>query len=96
MDPSNGQRTGRLRIPERASQYPRVTLRLPPETLQELDAIARAVGRPQWQIVYEAVRAAWRRLCHPMISGRFASCSGVMRRRVSSFAAAGDTGIFGG
>jgi predicted DNA-binding protein len=52
-----GRRPTGLKPGELASQYPRVTLRLPPETLQDLDAISRAVGRPQWQIVYEAVRA---------------------------------------
>ena len=54
---TTGRRPTGVRPGELASQYPRVTLRLPPETLMALDAIGRAVGRPQWQVVYEAVRA---------------------------------------
>jgi len=42
---------------EKASDYPRLTMRLPPSTLAELDAAARATGFPQWRVIVEAVRA---------------------------------------
>jgi hypothetical protein len=53
-------RAGRARTGlhgELASQYPRVTLRLPPGTLADLDAIARAIGHSQWRVIVEAVSA---------------------------------------
>ena len=46
---------------EKASEYPRLTMRLPPSTLADLDAAARATGFPQWRVIVEAVRAYYRR-----------------------------------
>jgi len=31
-------------------------MRLPPDTIAELDAAARATGFPQWRVIVEAVR----------------------------------------
>jgi len=44
---------------ERSSQYERLSLRLPDDALAVLDAISRVVGRPQWQVVCEALAAYW-------------------------------------
>jgi hypothetical protein len=41
---------------EKASEYPRLTLRLPQPTLDDLDAASRATGFPQWRVIVEAVR----------------------------------------
>jgi len=49
--PSTGVRPG-----EKASEYPRLTMRLPQSTLDELDAASRATGAPQWRVIVEAVR----------------------------------------
>jgi hypothetical protein len=52
-----GRRPTGVRPGEKASEYPRITLRLPDEALAELDAAGRAVGRPRWRVVMDAVRA---------------------------------------
>jgi hypothetical protein len=41
---------------EKASSYPRLNVRLPPETLAGLNAAARATGFPQWRVIVEAVK----------------------------------------
>lgn len=41
---------------EKASEYRRLMLRLPEDTLAELQATARAVGRPQWRVVVDALK----------------------------------------
>ena len=50
--PSTGMRPG-----EKASQYRRFTLRLPPETVAELEAAAGALKRPGWRVVVDAIKA---------------------------------------
>ena len=50
--PSTGMRPG-----EKASLYRRFTLRLPPETVAELDAAAGALRRPAWRVVVDAIKA---------------------------------------
>jgi predicted transcriptional regulator len=47
---------------ERVSQYPRVALRLPPETKAALEALAVHRRQPLWLIVNEAVRGLIDRL----------------------------------
>ena len=42
---------------ETASEYRRLILRLPEETFAELSATARVMGRPQWRVVVDAVKA---------------------------------------
>jgi hypothetical protein len=54
--PSTGLNPGEL-----ASEYPRLTIRLPQPTLDELDAAARATGVPQWRVIVEAVQAYYRK-----------------------------------
>ena len=51
-----GRRPTGLKPGELASRYPRLTMRLPPDTIAELDAAARATGFPQWRVIVEAVR----------------------------------------
>lgn len=40
---------------DKASDYRRLTIRLPPEMLAELDAAGRATGQPQWRVIVTAV-----------------------------------------
>lgn len=56
-----GRPTTGLQPGEKASDYPRLTMRLPPETLAELDAAGRAIGHPQWRVIVEAVKAYYRK-----------------------------------
>ena len=46
-----------LRPGEKASEYRRVGIRLPDDTLAALDAIGRVVGRPVWRVIVDAVAA---------------------------------------
>ena len=46
---------------EKASEYPRLTMRLPPSTLAALNAASRATGLPQWRVIVEAVRVYYRK-----------------------------------
>jgi hypothetical protein len=52
-----GRRPTGIRPGEKASEYQKVTLRLPGDAVAELDAAARTVGRPRWRVVIDAVRA---------------------------------------
>ena len=42
---------------ERVSDYKRITLWMPPKAKQELEAVSRFLGRPQWAVVVEALAA---------------------------------------
>ena len=42
---------------ERVSDYTRITLWMPPKAKQELEAVSRFLGRPQWAVVVEALAA---------------------------------------
>ena len=42
---------------ERVSDYKRITLWMPPTAKQELEAVSRFLGRPQWAVVVEALAA---------------------------------------
>ncbi len=46
-----------LRPGDKLSDYPRMTIRLPPEVRAELDAAGYVLGRPQWRVLVEAIRA---------------------------------------
>jgi hypothetical protein len=46
----------------KASEYPRLGLRLPPETVAALRAWSAAVKRPAWTLVAEAIETAVARL----------------------------------
>ena len=50
-----GRPPGGLQPGERVSDYKRITLWMPPEAKQELDALSRFLGRPQWAVVVEAI-----------------------------------------
>lgn len=46
-----------LRPGEKLSDYQRMTIRLPPDVRAELDAAGYVLGRPQWRVLVEAIRA---------------------------------------
>ncbi len=46
-----------LRPGDKLSDYPRMTIRLPPEVRAELDAAGYVLGRPQWRVLVDAIRA---------------------------------------
>lgn len=46
-----------LRPGEKLSDYQRMTIRLPPEVRAELDAAGYVLGRPQWRVLVDAIRA---------------------------------------
>ncbi len=50
--PPTGVRPG-----EKLSDYPRMTIRLPPDVRAELDAAGYVLGRPQWRVLVDAIRA---------------------------------------
>lgn len=42
---------------ERVSDYPRLTVRVPQETLDRLRALSEREGVPQWRILHAAIQA---------------------------------------
>ena len=51
-----GQRsTTGIRPGEKASDYKRLTIRLPDDSLAALNAIARVTGRPAWRAIVDAL-----------------------------------------
>lgn len=46
-----------VRPGEKSSEYHQLTLRMPPESLRQLDAIAGALRLPRWRVVALAVAA---------------------------------------
>jgi len=46
-----------LRPGEKLSDYPRMTIRLPPEVRAQLDAAGYVLGRPQWRVLVDAILA---------------------------------------
>jgi hypothetical protein len=48
--PPTGVRPG-----ERLTDYKQVTVRLPPETVAQLETLARTLGRPQWKVMCDAI-----------------------------------------
>jgi len=46
-----------IRPGEKLSDYQRMTIRLPPDVRAELDAAGYVLGRPQWRVLVEAIRA---------------------------------------
>jgi len=48
--PPAGTRPG-----EKVSQYPQISLRLPPEIKETLGAISRVQRKPQWRVVIAAI-----------------------------------------
>jgi hypothetical protein len=50
--PAAGVRPG-----EKSSEYHQLTLRIPPETLGQLDAVAGTLKLPRWRVVVQAVAA---------------------------------------
>ena len=55
--PTMGHPPTGLRPGEKLSDYPRMTIRLPPDVRAELDAAGYVLGRPQWRVLVEAIRA---------------------------------------
>ena len=53
--PPSGVRTG-----EKVSDYPQVTLRLPPETKAKLYALSLVTATPQWRVVNAALECFFR------------------------------------
>ena len=53
-----GQRmTTGIRPGEKASDYQRLTIRLPEDVRDELEALSDAVRLPQWRVIVDAIRA---------------------------------------
>ena len=50
--PPTGVRPGEL-----ASQYKQVIVRLPPETVTQLQALSQTLEQPQWRVVVDAIAA---------------------------------------
>lgn len=46
-----------LRPGERLSDYPRLQVRVPTETVARLRALAEKQGVPQWRILHDAIKA---------------------------------------
>ena len=55
--PQAGRPATGLRPGEKASEYQRLTMRLPDESLVLLKAIGRAIDMPAWRVMVEALRA---------------------------------------
>jgi hypothetical protein len=53
-----GQRsTTGIRPGEKASDYERMTIRLPKDVRDELEALSVALRLPQWRVIVEAIQA---------------------------------------
>ena len=53
-----GQRsTTGLRPGEKASDYPRLTIRLPDDVRDQLEALSQALHLPQWRVIVDAIQA---------------------------------------
>lgn len=52
-----GRPTAGMRPGEKSSEYQRLTLRLPDDAVQLLKAIGRAVDKPGWRVMVDALRA---------------------------------------
>ena len=50
--PPTGVRPG-----ERLTDYKRVTVRLPPETVAQLEDLSEKLARPQWRVMCDAIAA---------------------------------------
>jgi hypothetical protein len=48
--PPTGVRPG-----ERLTDYKQVTVRLPPETVAQLEHLSEKLGRPQWRVMCDAI-----------------------------------------
>ena len=48
-----------LKEGERSTDYKRLTVRLPDDTLTALNAIGRVVDRPAWRVLADAIAAYW-------------------------------------
>ena len=55
--PGAGRPATGLRPGEKASEYQRLTMRLPDESIVLLKAIGRAVDAPAWRVMVDALRA---------------------------------------
>ena len=55
--PGAGRPTAGLRPGEKSSEYQRLTMRLPPESVVLLKAIARTVDQPGWRVMVDALQA---------------------------------------
>ena len=54
---TKGRNPTGLRPGERLSDYPRLTVRVPAETVERLRTLAARRGLPQWRILHEAIHA---------------------------------------
>jgi predicted DNA-binding protein len=57
---SIGRPPAGLRAGECVRDYPQVSIRIPPETRDRLNAISRVTAKPQWRIVSEALDCYFR------------------------------------
>jgi hypothetical protein len=54
---TKGRNPTGLRPGERLSDYPRLTVRVPPETVERLRELAERQDVPQWRILHDAIHA---------------------------------------
>ena len=54
---TKGRQPTGLRPGELLSEYPRLTVRVPAETVERLREVAESRGVPQWRILHEAIQA---------------------------------------
>jgi len=54
---TKGRNPTGLQPGEKLSEYPRLTVRVPPETVDRLRELAEQRGVPQWRILHDAIHA---------------------------------------
>jgi hypothetical protein len=54
---TSGRKPTGLRPGELLSDYPRLTVRVPMESVERLRQLAKSRGVPQWRILHEAIQA---------------------------------------
>ena len=57
MKRKGGHPPAGLRPGEKVSDYSRLTVRLPNDVRDELDAVSYVTKRPQWRVLIEAIKA---------------------------------------
>ena len=57
MKRKGGHPPAGLRPGEKVSDYSRLTVRLPDDVRDELDAVSYVTKRPQWRVLIEAIKA---------------------------------------
>jgi predicted transcriptional regulator len=67
-----------VRPGEKSSEYHQLTLRIPPEALRHLDALAGVLTLPRWRVVVQAV-AAYAREGAPLSDDQARAVRAVLR-----------------